>query len=369
MSFLYRHQNHEFIQLHIVSDQSLQINPHTNNLQRVSTLFQQSHNTQAAEILSIPTTKSDTTFRFPNFSSPPAVKIGIGTVLVLLTLGGFLFSKKKVQKQSVPNSDVLKHHQQFEQITFLAQQVQQADDEKFTRREFTTYLQLKIGLISSQEDGLYKSIQFLKTAISSKRHFDQIFVVEARYMARQQQQLYQFADDLVSQGIFGEEFRQQIEAKLTIALSGTPTDEGKSALNVYTNSLIELSHSEYGLELLGQFKRYEMFSYALIRTIHELAAKFESMDLTDSNVLLPDIMLKLDAIEQMAAIVDIPKIFANHEGFVKIFHFMALEDKHQETTGQFKRLISMIERWKPVYRELQSIRGFGSTEPAMLISL
>jgi hypothetical protein len=342
------------VQIPTALDKPFHINPHTN----ISTLFSQSYNTQVTQTVTTQTPKSETPFRFPNFNLSLAAPIGIGTVLVLATLGRFFFSKPKVYKQPVPNSDLLNHTQAFENIIVLAKQVQEADNEKFTDREFVNYLRIKIGLISSQENGLYKSIQFLQIAIANKRHFDQVFVVEARYLARKQQELYQFVDNLIDRNILGEDFRQQIESKLTDVLLDIPTDAGKSALQVYINSLIELSHAEYALQLLAQFKRYEMSSYALIRAINDLTTKFESMDLTESDVLLPDIMLKLDSLEDLAAIVDIPKNFVNPEGFVKIFYFMALENKQQETARQFKRFIATIEQWKPVYRTLQNIRGF-----------
>ena len=331
-------------------------------------VFQQSYNTQVTETVPVQTPKSDPPFQFPNFNLPLTAQIGIGTVLVLFTLKGFFFSKPKVKvyKNSVPDSDIFNYNQEFKKITVLAKQVQETDNEKFTDREFINYLKLKIGLISSRENGLYKSIQFLQIAIASKRHFDQIFVVEARYLARKQQELYQFAYDLIDQNIIGEDFRQQIEAKLTTTLPNIPTEEGKSALQVYVSSLVELSHAEYALQLLSQFKRYEMFSYALIRAINDLTTKFESMDLTDSHVLLPDIMLKLEALEHLAAIVDIPKNFANPEGFLQIFYFMALENKQQDTARQFKRFIASIERWKPAYRTLQNIRNFYNPKSYLL---
>ncbi len=342
------------VQIPTALEKPLHINPHTN----ISTLFSQSYNTQVTETVTTQTPKSDTPFRLPNFNLSLAAPIGIGMVLVLATLGRFFFSKPKVYKQPVPDSDMLNHSREFENIIVLAKQVQEADNEKFTDREFINYVRIKIGLISSQENGLYQSIQFLQIAIANKRHFDQVFVVEARYLARKQQELYQFVDNLIDRNILGEEFRQQIEVKLTDVLLDIPTDEGKSALKVYVNSLIELSHAEYALQLLAQFKRYEMSSYALIRAIDNLTTKFESMDLTDSEILLPDIMLKLDALEHLAAIVDIPKNFANPEGFVKIFYFMALENKQQDTARQFKLFIAKLEQWKPVYRTLKNIRNF-----------
>jgi hypothetical protein len=101
-----------------------------------------------------------------------------------------------------------------------------------------------------------------------------------------------------------------------------------------------------------------MSSYSAIRTINDLVTKFERMDLTDSNVLFPDIMLKIDALNQLAAIVGVPEIFVNPEGFVKILHFMTLETKQEDTARQFKRLVTMIGQWRPVYQRLQNIRRF-----------
>lgn len=314
-------------------------------------------NNAGFRIQTVQKTKSDTPFQIPNFNLSPAAKIGISTALALSALGGFLLLRRG-HKKSVPESAVLNHKKEFDKIVILAKQVQKADHEKFTGREFITYLQLKIGLISSQEDGLYKSIRFLKVAISSKRFYDQIFVVETQYLSRKQQEFYRFADNLISQSVFGEDFRQKIEAKLTATLPDILKDEGKKAIQAYAKSLVELSHCEYGLELLAQFKRYEMSSYSAIRTINDLVDKFMHMDLTDSNVLLPDIMLKIDALEQLTAIVGIPKKFVNPDGFVKIFHFITLEAKQEDTARQFKRLLTMIGQWRPVYRQLQDIRRF-----------
>jgi hypothetical protein len=187
----------------------------------VTTSLQNPHSTQpflfAQQSLSkeaLQRTKSDTPFQVSNFNLPPATQIGIGTVLTLSTLGGFFFLRGG-RKKSVPESAILNHDKEFDKIIVLAKQVQQADHEKFTGREFITYLRIKIGLISNQENGLYKSIQFLKLAISSKRYYDQIFVVETQFLGRKQQEFYRFANDFINQNVFGEEFLQKIEAKLT----------------------------------------------------------------------------------------------------------------------------------------------------------
>jgi hypothetical protein len=358
---MYFHSNqnyqfdYQFGQTSSALSKSLQVNPHANASQAVLALFQQSRDTRLVRIQASQEVDSSTPNEVPNFNLTPAAQLGIGAVSVL-ALGGAFLAIKAIHKQPVPEHDVLSHHLEFDKITAIAKQAQKADDEKFSGREFLAYMRAKIELLRSQANGLYKSSQFLKALISAKRYFDQISVVETRYLGRKQQEFYRFVNTLLEQSVFGKDFLQQMDAKLNTILPEVVNDEGRDALKVYANALVELSNYEYGLQLLAQFNRYEMSSYVLIRIINDLVVKFGQMHLTNHDILLPDIMLNFSALEQIASIIEMPKAFINPEGFSKIFHFITLEIKQQDTLRQFKRFLSILEQWRPVYQQLLYIR-------------
>jgi hypothetical protein len=356
-------QNYEFSQppLGLRSNQLLQGKPdqihrHTNDLKEALALFEPIHTSPAGRSQTIHQTASSIPLQASNFSFPPAVQIGVGAVLVLSALGGAVFALKAVLKPPVPEESVLSHHQEFDQVTTLAQHVQKMDSEKFSGREFITYIRTKVELSHPKAKGLYKSIQFLKAATAAKRNFDQISVVETRYLGRKQQEFYRFVDDLLTQNVFGEDFRQRIEAKLTTTLPEVVNDQGRDALKVYVSALVDLSHFEYGLELLVQFKRYELSSYLLLRTINDLLTKFAQLHLTDANILVPDVTQSFALFEQLAPIIEMPKTHVNPEGFAKVFHFMVLELKQEDTHRQFHRFMIALSKWRLVYQKLQDIR-------------
>jgi hypothetical protein len=261
-----------------------------------------------------------------------------------------------IYKLPVSESSKFVHRREFAKISVLARQAQQIDHEKFTGKEFLTYLRVEAELTQSQVTGLYQSAQYLKAALAAKRYFDQIWQVEMQYLGRKQQEFYHFVEGLLAQPLPGDEFREQLNDTLTLTLPDVVNEQGRSALKSYAKAIYDLSHYEYGLELLHQFKRYDLVDYMILRDIDALIAKLKLMDLTHEQVVLPDIILNFEAFEQLAPIIRLPQPLVTPEGFANLVHFMALEAKHQVAYQQFKQLVTVLEKWRGVYDQLQEIR-------------
>jgi hypothetical protein len=264
-----------------------------------------------------------------------------------------------VYKPLVSESSQYMHQREFAKISTLAAQAKRIDHEKFTGREFLTYLRVEAELTHSQVGGLYQSAQFLKAAIAAKRHFDRIWQIEVQYYGSKQQEFYDFTDDLLKNSVFLDDFRQQLSEKLEATLPDVVNEQGRTVLKTYAKAILDLSQYEYGLELLKQFKRYELSDFVVLRDIDNLVTKFvkfKQMDLTSSSVVLPDIIHNFASVERLAPIICMPQPLINPEGFANLIHFMALEIKHQVAYRQFKQLVAVLEKWQPVYEQLIEIR-------------
>jgi hypothetical protein len=269
-------------------------------------------------------------------------------------------------KPPVPEGMVFVHNRELEHINPLAKQVISVDQEKFTSKEFITYLKIRIELLhgnTSDATGMQRSAKLLRAALAAKRYFEQIWQVEMRYLSSKQQEVYRFVDDLLKQKVYDAEFRHQLQNKLELTLPDVKSEEGKNALNSYVKALSGLSEYEFGLELLELFKQYQLADYVVLRTVDELLAKLKRLDLTDSKVLKPDIMLHFEAFEQLAPIIQMPRNRVDPDSFTALVHFMVLEVKHQASYGEFSQLTAILEKWAKPYQRLLEVRaGYSSKD-------
>lgn len=263
-------------------------------------------------------------------------------------------------KPPVPEGMVFVHHREWEQIEPLAKQAVSIDREKFTSKEFITYLKVRKQLLQGEGKEMHelqRSAKLLRAALAAKRYFEQIWQVEMRYLSSKQQEVYRFVDELISQKIYNDDFRQQLQARVEKVLPDVKSEEGKKALQSYLTALCGLSEYEFGLELLELFKQYQLADYVVLRTVDELLNKLKRIDLTDERVVKPDIMTNFDAFEQLAPIIQMPRNKVDPESFTMLVHFMVLEVKHQSSYGEFKQLTSVLEKWVKPFQRLVEIRA------------
>jgi hypothetical protein len=263
-------------------------------------------------------------------------------------------------KPPVPEGMAFVHHREWEQIEPLAKQVISIDREKFTSKEFITYLKVRMHLLQGEGQemhALQRSAKLLRAALAAKRYFEQIWQVEMRYLSSKQQEIYRFVDELLSQKIYNDAFRQQLQEKVEKTLPDVKSEEGKKALQSYLTALSGLSEYEFGLELLQLFKQYQLADYVVLRTVDELLNKLKRVDLTDERVVKPDIMVHFDAFEQLAPIIQMPRNKIDPESFTALVHFMVLEVKHQSSYGEFKQLTTVLEKWVKPFQRLIEIRA------------
>jgi hypothetical protein len=263
-------------------------------------------------------------------------------------------------KPPVPEGMVFVHRREWEQIGPLAKQVVSIDREKFTSKEFITYLKVRMQLLQGEGQDMYalqRSAKLLRAALAAKRYFEQIWQVEMRYLSSKQQEVYRFVDELLSQKIYNDAFRQQLQEKVEKTLPDVKSEEGKKALQSYLTALSGLSEYEFGLELLQLFKQYQLADYVVLRTVDELLNKLKRVDLTDERVVKPDIMAHFDAFEQLAPIIQMPRNKIDPENFTALVHFMVLEVKHQSSYGEFKQLTTVLEKWVKPFQRLIEIRA------------
>jgi hypothetical protein len=261
-----------------------------------------------------------------------------------------------VYKPPVPQGMEFMHRREFAKLTQLARQAGRIDNDKFSGKEFLAYLYVRAELTNSQITGLYYSAQRLKSALAAKRNFDQIWQIESQYFGRKQQEFYRFVDHLLQEQVEGNLFVRQVQAKLAALLPNVVHEQGRTVLQTYANHLIDLSQFEYGLELLGLFKRYDLTGYVVLRQIDDLLNTLKNLDLTNSDVVKPDIMANFEAFEQLAPIIKMPKKLIHPDGFASLVHFVVLEVKHQVAYHQFKELRLILERWIEPYQQIKELR-------------
>jgi hypothetical protein len=251
-----------------------------------------------------------------------------------------------IRRPPVPEEVVLIHEREFAKVSSLATQAAETDNEKFMSKEFVEFLKIQQSL--DKNVGAYKdlemSIKFLHTAIDAKVCFEIIWQVEFRYRSSKQQEYYSFVDSALDQRLRGKSFQDTLQNKLDEIRPKIESQDGKTAIDSYFDTMIRLSKYELGLELLTLFKQYMMSDYVALRTVDDILRDYKRRDLTDFKIMLAPVIEHYDTIEKLAPIIQLPKNKTTPETFARILQVIALISKHHDSYRLFQKLMAILRK-------------------------
>jgi hypothetical protein len=258
----------------------------------------------------------------------------------------------------VPDSSVLLYKDSFTQLRNISAIAKNIDNEKFSSQEFLTFLKINSAVKNNQGEyeGLKYTIDLLRVALETKDCFLQIEQIESRYFSYSQQEFYQFIFELLERELTKDEFKELVQRELSQTIPKIKTDEGKTALQSYSNQLDILSEDQLGLKLLFLFKQYNLTDFSLLRTVAEIADSFYDKSLESLKEFTVIVRVNTEIFLKLGEIIKVPKQKNNPQTYALILQYIALRNRHKGAFGQFKQLINLLKQWEQFYEPIMAIR-------------
>ncbi len=258
----------------------------------------------------------------------------------------------------VPDSSVLLYRDSFTQLRNISVIAKNIDNDKFSSQEFLTFLKINSTVKNNagEYEGLRYTIDLLRVALETKDCFLKIEQIEARYFSYTQQEFYQYVVELLQRELPKEEFKELVQKELLQTIPKVKTDEGKTALQSYSNQLDILSEDQIGLKLLLLFKQYNLTDFSLLRTVAEIADSFYDKNLESLKEFTVIVRVNSELFLKLGEIIKVPKQKNTPETYALILQYIALRNRHRTAFGQFKQLIGLLKQWEQFYEPIMAIR-------------
>jgi hypothetical protein len=261
-------------------------------------------------------------------------------------------------KEAVSEDVIFLHNREMTDAQIFAKTAQALDSIKFTSPEFVLLLKIRYFLSRGIEgyERLKNPTELLQVAIAAKDSFIRIFQIELRYRATKQQELYTYAENLLAQGNKPDDFRQEVQEKVTAILPQVKTEEGKTAVESYGQELNKISGHRLGLKLLSLFKSYNLADYSILRVISDLVDTLSEQEATQPEELLKIVKKNYEVFSQLSKIIGITKYQNTPETHVKMLQYLTLAKRHEKSFPQFQELVQVMQKWNRPHQAIVRIR-------------
>lgn len=260
-------------------------------------------------------------------------------------------------KEEVPSATVGLYRDSFTQLKNISAIVRTIDNEKFSSKEFITFLMLNRQFESETGffAGLKYSIELLRVALETKESFLKIEATETRYRSFSQQEFYSYVYDLLEKDLEVEEFQNAVQRELSDVIPKIKSDEGKAAIQSYVNELDIVCKDKLGLKLLFLFKQYSSNDFALLRTVADIADSFYEKDLDTLKEFRVVVQINVDIFLKLGQIIQVPPEKNEPETYAMILQYIALKNRHSKSFAQFQQLLGLLKEWQQYYASLLTI--------------
>ncbi|MBE9221357.1 hypothetical protein IQ215_01480 [Cyanobacterium stanieri LEGE 03274] len=289
-------------------------------------------------------------------------------------------------KENVPESAIVNHNQLLSEIKILSSIAKTLDSDSFTQSDFLFYLDIRASFAQNNGayEGLENSAELLRVAIAAQSIFLKIEQTELRYRSLKQQEYYNYVLQILTEefselekeeeednGILiakkkatskkvysPEAFKDKLDQKLAEINSTVKSEEGKTALNDYAESVKQLAtKNDIGLRLLYLFKRTDIKDLSILRVLSDMVNYLQSKDLRKTNAVVDLVRKNQEIFIQVTRIIGLPKSKETLENYALILQYLGLSKKHEKNSEQFFRLIEVMQQWVTLYNTIEDHRS------------
>lgn len=264
----------------------------------------------------------------------------------------------KFSKPEVSEEAIHLHNQELFNAQRFSDLAKAINRDKFDSQEFLLFVKIKY-LLTSNLDGyerLSESAQLLEAALKTKDSLMVLYQTELRYQTYKQQQFSKFVEELLSQELDTEKFRERVKVKLTELLEQIKTEEDQIALQAYVKELNYLSKHELGLKLFLLLKRYYAVDYSILSKIAAIINSLGQKDVQDLKRLVSLVLVNYEVFKKLRKIIGLSEEQNTPETYARLIQYIELSHKYQLTFLKFQELESVLWQWCKHYQAILAIR-------------
>lgn len=269
-----------------------------------------------------------------------------------------LLKKFGMAKLEIPQISIDLQKQTLSEAKLFAQSARLIDNELFSNEHFL--LLAKINDCLKHNLNEYKNLKvnydLLKIALKAYNIYTFIHQIESSYQGLKQQEFYNFVQQQLIESQNREKFQEKIENKLAEIFNEIKTEEGKKALQAYTQKLGELADNSFGLQIFSCLKENSLAHHRPLKTISDMISKLSESEAGDLKHLRVQVIANVEIFEQLRDIISLSKQQSSPDTYARMLQYIALEYRYQASFDQFEDLIEILKQWYKVYQTAISIR-------------
>jgi hypothetical protein len=264
----------------------------------------------------------------------------------------------KLSKPEVSESAIHLHNRELREAQRFSKMARAIDSDKFSTQEFLLFVKIKYLLANDLDgyEGLFDSAQLLQAALKVKDSLMVLRQTELRYQSYKQQQFYKFVEDLLSQDLDKETFRERIQTKLTELLVQIKTKEGKTALQVYVKELENIAKCELGLKLLFSLKGYYLIDYSILSKIATIINSLDKKNIQNFKEIVSLVLVNYEVFKKLRKIIDLSEEQNTPETHARLIQYIVLSHTYQPAFLKFQEIEAVLWKWYKHYQAILAIR-------------
>ncbi|ACB49882.1 hypothetical protein cce_0531 [Crocosphaera subtropica ATCC 51142] len=269
-----------------------------------------------------------------------------------------IMEKLGLAKPKVSETAIFLHNRTLENAKLLAKSAQAVDKNKFSKHEFLLFAKIKFCLQYNQGEyeGLDHSIQLFKSAVKAQKSYVIISQIESMCQGIKQKEFYDYVNRKLQKFDDSETFNEQINEKLTEILPKIKTEEGKNKLQTYAEEIAHLSEDICSLQLFSWFNQQQLTEFSVLKSIIEIIESLDETDVINLKALTCLVMVHYDNFEALGQMIGVTGKKSSPDTYARMIQYIALEERHKKSYGQFEQLINVMRQWYPLYQGIKGIR-------------
>lgn len=261
-------------------------------------------------------------------------------------------------KQPIPPHTVDRYGQLWKQLETKAITLQGLENRKFGNQEFLDFFRIRIliDLNMGTFKNLKNTIDLFEVMLFSLESFVLINETEFLYRSPTQLKVYEAIADILDHHTDSTEILLQMKTRVTPFLKEFKTEEGLEVTKNYILAIKEVTRYKSGVKLLNILRNLKS-RYSLLLSTFKLAQEVLTQPIgTDLAVLEKRVTEIEETIYTLCSAMGMPSNQNNLLGYVKVFHFLALNYRHKNAGAEFKALLGDLKKWEQIAGELQHVK-------------
>ncbi|MGL5035781.1 MAG: hypothetical protein ACRC6M_18495 [Microcystaceae cyanobacterium] len=261
-------------------------------------------------------------------------------------------------KPKVSESEKFLHNKAFNELRVLARGAIAVDNERFNKQEFLLFAKVQFCMRNGQKEyeGLAEYLKLFQAVLQAQKTCITLSQIEMSCQGSKQQRFYEFVNQELLNLDDQEVIKSQINNHLAEVSPQIYTEDGRLKLASYVQEMYELMEHPDAIAFFRKFKTTDLSNLQSIHKISTLIGGLREQEVTDLHTLIRLAMANYDDFEVLGEMIAMPEERRSPDAYGRVMQHMGLNNRYQESFGNFQLLLQKLQQWYKPYQTLIKIR-------------